>query len=110
MLTSCGFTTQHHCIGAFQHSICHVSDLTAVWFTAVDHAFHHLGSNNHRFCPVNTFTDDIVLDHRDTFNRQFHSQIATCDHHGIAFDNDIAKVVYGFGLFNLGNDLGPALS
>ena len=54
------------------------------------------------------FADDLFLDQRNLFYRQFNTQVAAGHHDAIGFENNFADIGQRFGLFYLGNDLGLA--
>src|SRR5690606_39264145 len=109
MKSRCCFTTQHHRICAFQHRVSNIGDLASIWFDAIDHALHHLRGYDHGLRTVNALANDLLLNVRNFLHRQFHAEVATCDHDAIRFDDDVADVCQRFGFLNLGNDLRHAV-
>src|SRR6185437_3410420 len=108
MLTGGRFGAQHHGVCAFEDGVGDVGYLAAVGLNAVDHAFHHLGGDDHGFRAVDTFPDDLALGHGDLLDGQFHAEVAAGYHDGIGGVDDIAQIVHRGRHFDLGDDLGLA--
>ena len=98
------FTAQHQSICTIIDCICNISHLRTSRTGIVDHRMKHLSCNNHRLLCQNTFADQHTLDTRNTFLRNFDTQVATGYHHTIRHFKDLVNVVYALLILNLGNN------
>ena len=64
----------------------------------------HLCGNNHRLLGKNTLADEHTLDARNTFLRNFDTQVATGYHNAVGHFENLVDIVHTFLVLNLGND------
>ena len=109
VLTSSSFPTQHNRISTFQHSIGNVGNFTSIGFYPINHALHHLGGHNNGLGTMDTFANQLFLNKRNFFYRQFNTQVAPGNHDTIAFNNNIPNIYQRFRLFNFGDNFSFAV-
>ncbi len=64
----------------------------------------HLSGHDDRPSSFNTGPDNILLDERDLFRRNFNGQITPCNHDPIGMVQDFIQILNSLGIFNFSND------
>ena len=81
-------TREHQRISMWIDGIGNIRYLCTRGTRIIYHGVKHLSRHNHRFLCHDTFTDDLTLNTRDTFDRYLDAQITTCDHDAVGSLND----------------------
>eukprot|EP01137_Pigoraptor_chileana_P028866 Opistho-2@13292 len=92
VFTGGGFRRQHHRIGAFGHGVGHIGDFRAGWRRGETHRFEHLRRDHHRFTEFTAGGDDVFLNLRHAFGRDFHAKVAASHHDRVAQFGDFAQL------------------
>mmetsp|Transcript_2067 Transcript_2067/g.3282 ORF Transcript_2067/g.3282 Transcript_2067/m.3282 type:complete len:208 (+) Transcript_2067:385-1008(+) len=87
------FTRKHNTISSVVYSISYVRDFGPGWSGIFRHAFQHLGSNDDRLSGCVTSCYHFFLCISDLLNRNFYTQITTCNHDSVRLFQNIIKVI-----------------
>ena len=101
--TGCGFSRQHHCAGAVIYRVGNVRGFGSCRTRVVNHGFQHLGSGDDTLAENTAAGDQIFLDRRQTFKRNFNTHIAAGNHDAVAFFTDLIDIVIAGLILDLGN-------
>ena len=98
-----GFSAQHHRVGAIEHGVGHVADLSACRYRIENHAFHHLRGSNHHLVLRPGHFDHALLQGRHSSVADFYRQIAPGHHDAVADAQNVLQIGNGFSAFDLRN-------
>ena len=70
-----------------------------------DHGIKHLCGGDNLFACVVYFVDDFFLDHRNIFQRDFHTHVAAGDHDAVGSFNNAVDVVNALLVFDFCNNV-----
>ena len=99
-----GFTTQHQGIRTIIDGIGNVRYLRTGGTRIGNHGMKHLCGNNHRLLGKNTLADEHTLDARNTFLRNFNTEVTASYHHTVGYFQDFIDIINAFLVLNLSNN------
>ena len=105
-----GLAAQHDGIRLLEDGIGDVGDFGARGHGRFNHAFQHVGGNNHRPADPQAGLHDAALDDGQLFVGDFNAQIAARHHDAVRLAHDRFQVFDGLLILNLSDDKGMRLA
>ncbi len=94
---------EHHGVGLFKDSIRHIGDLGTGRNRVGDHAFEHVGGDDHGAAKMDALFDDPALDDREFLHLAFDAEVATGHHDGIGGADDVFDITHGVLILDFGD-------
>ena len=100
----CSFTAQHQGIRTIIDGIGNIRHFRTGGAWVGNHGMKHLCGNNHRLLGKNTLADEHTLDARNTFLRNFNTEVTASYHHTVGYFQDFIDIINAFLVLNLSNN------
>ena len=97
-------TAQHQSIRTVIDGVGDVGNFRTGRTRIGNHGMKHLRGNDNRLLGKDTFANQQTLDARNTFLRNFDTQVATGYHNAVGHFENLVDIVHTFLVLNLGND------
>ncbi len=102
---SCGcFSRKHNCARSIINSIGDISCLCACGTRMADHRIQHLGSGDHCFSLLHCFFDELFLQNRNLFQRDFYAEITARNHDSVRDAQNFVNISNPIHIFNFCNN------